>query len=37
VLLEDAATPEQHEQARDLARKEVEQQQRGEHGIPPIC
>jgi hypothetical protein len=31
VLLEDAATPEQHEQARDLARKEVEQQQHGEH------
>jgi hypothetical protein len=31
VLLEDAATPEQHEQAGDLARKEIEQQQRDEH------
>jgi len=30
-LLEDAATPEEHEKARDRARKKVEQQQRDEH------
>lgn len=31
ALLEDAATPEEHEQARDCARKRVEQHQRDEH------